>query len=131
MEEADALADHVVVLATGRVIATGTPSELKDEIRGRVVELTLANRGQEEKAAAILQADDIRPSTGESVEVLNFVLLRSGPPLLAILQRLQAGGVNVSDVIVRRPTLDEAFLHLTKKAEVIPEPETEPLRATP
>lgn len=124
MEEADALADHVVVLAGGRVIATGTPSELKDDMRGRVVTLTLADPGQVGKATMILQAADIRPARGETAEALDFVLLRSGPPLLAILQRLHTGGVELNDVIVRRPTLDEAFLDLTGKAKVLSEPES-------
>ena len=123
MEEADALADHVVVLAEGRVIATGTPSELKDDIGGRVVELTLADTGQVGKATVILRAAGIRPVRGEAAEALDFVLLRSGPPLLAVLQRLYAEGIEVNDVIVRRPTLDEAFLDLTGEAEVVSEPE--------
>jgi ABC-type multidrug transport system ATPase subunit len=114
MEEADALADSVVVLARGRVIAAGTPSELKDDIGGRVVELTLADPGQVERATAILAAANTPSSKGDSPESLHFVLLKSTPPLLSILQQLDIEGADVSDVIVRRPTLDEAFLHLTR-----------------
>ncbi len=121
MEEADALADSVVVLAKGRVIATGTPSELKDDIGSRVAELTFADSEQVERASAILAASGILATpTGESLETLEFVLHKSSLPLLAILQRLDAEGTAASNVIVRRPTLDEAFLHLIDTADGIP-----------
>jgi ABC-type multidrug transport system ATPase subunit len=113
MEEADALADSIVVLARGQVIATGTPSQLKDDIGNRVAELTFADADQARKATAILTATGAQPTTGESPETLGFVLHQSSPPLLAILQRLDADGVGTLDVIIRRPSLDEAFLYLT------------------
>jgi ABC-type multidrug transport system ATPase subunit len=117
MEEADALADSIVVLAQGQVIERGTPDGLKDNIGGRAVELTLANSSQRDTAAAVLARSDVPPLPGGSDEVVGCVLLKSSPPLLAILQRLDTEGVEVSDVIVRRPTLDEAFLQLTRKAD--------------
>jgi ABC-type multidrug transport system ATPase subunit len=113
MAEADALADSVVVLARGRVVATGTPSQLKDEVGGRVVELTLNDRRQVDRAASILTTAGVRLNLGENPEAFEFVLRHSSPSLLSILERLHAGGVDVEDAIVRRPTLDEAFLHLT------------------
>jgi ABC-2 type transport system ATP-binding protein len=121
MEEADALADHIVVLARGQVIATGTPSELKNDVGGRAVELTLANPEDARQAVAILATNDILTSAGETSETLDFVLPNAGPPVLAILQSLDAGGVAVTDVIVRRPTLDETFLRLTDTTEGPPE----------
>lgn len=118
MEEADALADSIVVLARGRVIERGTPDALKDNIGGRAVELTLANPFQRDSAMAALARSDVPSLPGSSDEAIGFVLLKSSPPLLTILQRLDADGVEVSDVIVRRPTLDEAFLRLTRKVDV-------------
>jgi dimethylaniline monooxygenase (N-oxide forming) len=118
MEEADALADSVVVLAQGRVIERGTPDALKDDIGGRVVELTLADPFQRDRAIVILAGSDAPSLPGGADEEIGFVLLKSSPPLLTILQRLDADGIEVSDVIVRRPTLDEAFLQLTRKVEV-------------
>jgi ABC-type multidrug transport system ATPase subunit len=125
MEEADVLADLVVVLARGQVIATGTPTELKDDIERRVLALTLADPDQARKAAAILAVLGLVSTVGETPETLDVLLLRSGPPLLAILQRLDTEGVGVSDVIVRRPTLDEAFLRLVGQIDAIPEDEPE------
>lgn len=117
MEEADALARSVVVLAHGQVIERGTPDALKDTIGGRVVELTLADPTRREEAiAALSELGDPSPQA-ERPEVLSFVLLQSSPPLLAILQRLDAEDIELADVIVSRPTLDEAFLHLTRRAD--------------
>ncbi len=118
MEEADVLADSIVVLARGRVIERGTPDALKDNIGGRAVELTLANPFQRQSATAVLARWDVPSLPGGSDEAIGFVLLKSSPPLLTILQRLDTDGVEVSDVIVRRPTLDEAFLQLTRKVDV-------------
>jgi len=122
MEEADALADSIVVLAHGRVIASGTPGELKDQIRGRVVELTMAEPEEIAKTTAILAALDVQPSPGETPDALQIVLPQSGLPLVELLRRLDAQGVAISDVIARRPTLDEAFLHLTSEVERAAEP---------
>lgn len=117
MEEADALAESVIVLARGQVIERGTPDALKDTIGGSVVELTLAHPSQRDETIACLAgAGDLAPPR-EQPELLSFVLLPSSPPLLTILQRLDTCDIAVSDVIVRRPTLDEAFLHLTSGVE--------------
>ena len=68
--------------------------------------------------------------------MLSFVLLKSSPPLLTILQHLDEDDIAVRDVIVRRPTLDEAFLHLTRGGSEMPElpgeslPELEPVLET-
>jgi ABC-2 type transport system ATP-binding protein len=124
MEEADALARSIIVLAHGRVIERGTPDALKDTIGDSVLELTLADPAQRSEAmAALAELGD--PSPRERADVLSFVLLKSSPPLLAILQHLDASGVEVADVIVSRPTLDEAFLHLTRKVDRLLEPEME------
>jgi ABC-2 type transport system ATP-binding protein len=117
MEEADALARSVVVLARGQVIERGTPDALKDTIGGHVVELTLADPARRDEAiAALVELGEPSPPA-EQPEVLSFVLLKSSPPLLAILQCLDADEIELADVIVSRPTLDEAFLHLTRRAD--------------
>jgi len=124
MEEADALAKSVVLLAHGQIIERGTPDSLKDRIGGSVVELTLANPGQRNEALAALAGSGDPSPPGERPEVLGFVLLKSSPSLLTILQRLNADGIAVTDVMVSRPTLDEAFLHLTRQVHA---PRHEPI----
>ena len=117
MEEADALARSVVVLARGQVIERGTPDELKDTIGGRVVELTLADPARREEAIAALARLGEPTPLAEKPQALSYVLLQSSPPLLWILRRLEDEDIELADVIVTRPTLDEAFLHLTRKAD--------------
>ncbi len=126
MQEADALARSIIVLVKGHVLERGTPDELKDSTGSSVLELTLADPGQRDQAMACLAGLGDPSPPRETPEVLSFVLLKSSPPLLTILQRLDTDGVAVSDVIVSRPTLDEAFLHLTRKANDTPDPEPEP-----
>lgn len=117
MEEADALAHSVVVLTLGRVIERGTPDTLKDNIGSRVIELTLADPDQRGLAIDSLAGTGDPSSPGGRSDVLSFVLAKSNPSLLTILQRLSTDGVEVNDVMVSRPTLDEAFLHLTRGLE--------------
>ncbi len=116
MEEADALAGSAILLAQGRIIARGTPDALKDRIGGSVVELTLTDPDQRESALEALEGTTDPSPPGERPEVLSFILLKSSPPLLMILQRLDAEGIAITDVMVSRPTLDEAFLQLTRGA---------------
>lgn len=111
MEEADALADLVVVLAHGRVIATGRADDLKNDIGGRLVELTLEHLTDREKAATILAELDIAVISNE--RGLQFILPTVQPTLHMVLRRLEREAVAVTDAIVRRPTLDEVFRRLT------------------
>jgi len=121
MEEADALARSVVVLTQGQIIERGTPDALKDNIGSSVVELTLADPDQRSLAITSLAESGEPSPPGEKPDVLSFVLVKSSPSLLTILQRLSTDGIEVTDVMVSRPTLDEAFLYLTRKLEETPE----------
>jgi daunorubicin resistance ABC transporter ATP-binding subunit len=128
MEEADALAGSVVVLTRGRIIERGTPDALKDNIGSSVVELTLADPDQRSLAITSLAESGEPSPAGEKPDVLGFVLVKSSPSLLTILQRLSTDGIEVTDVMVSRPTLDEAFLHLTRKLQETPEPQPAGIR---
>lgn len=118
MEEADALADEIVVLANGEVLAAGSPNDLKDDIKGRTVELTFADFGVVDVAEGLLARRGIRGSrVDEDALTLRFVHLPTDGSLLDLLQHLKDRSATVQDLIVRRPTLDEAFLHLTEQSK--------------
>ncbi|PGH44902.1 ABC-2 type transport system ATP-binding protein [Micromonospora sediminicola] len=114
LEEADQLADRVCVLDAGRVVAEGTPEQLKARIGADRVELVVRRAADVPAAATVLER-----ATGAAVTV-DGELRRVDAPvtdriavLTAVLRELTDSGVEVEDVLVRRPTLDEAFLRLT------------------
>jgi ABC-2 type transport system ATP-binding protein len=125
LEEADLLADNIVVIDHGRVIAEGTADMLKSQVGGERLEITVANEAQVGSAVALLTplaAGEVLVDEGRRSIV---VPVSGGAAILAdALRRLDSDGVAVDDVGLRRPTLDDVFLSLTgHAAEIEPEPE--------
>jgi ABC-2 type transport system ATP-binding protein len=119
LEEADRLASGVSVIDHGRVIAEGTPDALKARLGGDRVEVVVDDPGALAAVAEVVG----RVATGE-VDV-DAEALRVGAPvsgraaaLTEAVRALDEAGVAVADIGLRRPTLDEVFLHLTEKEEV-------------
>jgi ABC-2 type transport system ATP-binding protein len=110
LEEADRLADDVVILDRGRVVAHGTPDHLKDAIGVRV-DVAVESAGQLAGARSVLE----RWSAGGIGVDDDRLGLTAGVPAGAVtlpelVRALDEAGVRVHDVGVRRPTLDEVFL---------------------
>jgi ABC-2 type transport system ATP-binding protein len=112
LDEADRLADTIAVIDKGRVIAEGTSDELKDRVGGERLELQLNDRALAPQiAAALAPMSDESPATEDGVVKLT-VRQRSGAIMEAV-RRLDAAGLAVDDIGLRRPTLDDVFLTLT------------------
>jgi ABC-2 type transport system ATP-binding protein len=115
LEEADQLARRIAVIDHGRVIAQGTGDDLKAQVGGEMLQVRLADSDQREEAAqalAELGCGDPRPS--EQQGVLTVPASVDGVSMVAeAASVLRNAGISVSDLALRRPTLDDVFLQLT------------------
>lgn len=114
LEEADALADQVVVIDHGRTIALGSVGELKAGIGRDVIEVVLADVDQLGKAAGLLERLTSGPSiTDSSSRRVRVTANRGMVELSAAIAALEERRIPVEEIALRHPTLDEAFLTLT------------------
>jgi ABC-2 type transport system ATP-binding protein len=125
LDEADQLADRISVIDHGRTIAEGTPSSLKAEVGGDRLEVVAAPVTDLDRVAAICgEAAGAAPEVlAEQATVLAPVTDRVGA-LSAVVSRLQAEGLAIVDISLRRPTLDDVFLGLTGRRPAADAPET-------
>src|SRR5262249_4450960 len=115
LEEADQLADRIAVIDRGQVIAEGTGNELKDRVGGQILEVELASAGQRDRAQAVLAGVGCgAPEPDERPDRRTLPAPRHGLQLVeAAAAGLRRAQIGVSDIGLRRPTLDDVFLQLT------------------
>jgi ABC-2 type transport system ATP-binding protein len=115
LEEADALADSIAVVDHGRIIARGTADELKAQVGGERIEVVVRHADDLRRAVTTLAPDG--GSTCDRHTRRVTVAARGGAQeLVEIVRRLGEAGIEVDDVGLRRPTLDDVFLSLTGHA---------------
>ena len=115
LDEADQLADRIAVVDTGRVIASGSPDELKAEIGSRLDVVVPDVRALPGAAAVLARigTPDIEPEDRR----VSVPVSGGSMTLPSVVLELDRAGVAVEDVALRRPTLDEVFLRLTGKID--------------
>lgn len=114
LEEADQLADSIVVIDKGKVIARGTADELKSRIGGERLELVVASAEDLPTTARVLTGVGSGEANVDEHTRKADVLVDAGPKaLIEALRQLDAQSVTVQDVALHRPTLDDVFLSLT------------------
>jgi ABC-2 type transport system ATP-binding protein len=119
LEEADYLAHKIVVLDQGKVIAEGTSDQLKDRLGGDRVEARVTDPEQFETVAAILaELADGPPHRDELQGRVSIPSRRGARTLIAAARKLAETDVELDDLAVRRPSLDDVFLALTGHAAV-------------
>ncbi len=115
LEEADQLAERIAVIDHGRVIAQGTGSELKDRVGGQILEVELMSSTERELARATLAGIGCgEPEPGERLAQLTLPAPRDGLEMIEdAASALRKANIAVSDLGLRRPTLDDVFLQMT------------------
>ncbi len=114
LEEADYLADHISVIDSGRVIASGTSDELKAQIGGHRVVVSLVRDTDSDAARAVLaQYGTADPTVSDDRRQLDVTVDEGPVALQRVLADLDSHGIALHDAGMRRPTLDDVFLTLT------------------
>jgi ABC-2 type transport system ATP-binding protein len=114
LDEADQLADRIAVIDTGRVIAEGTPEELKTRLGGDRLDVIVHHETELAKAVDIVAAvAATTPETSADDRRVSAPVRDRVGALTDTVRALADAGVAVEDIALRRPTLDEVFMHLT------------------
>lgn len=110
MEEAEYLADNVIVIDHGQIIAEGTVNQLKSKVGAEQVEITLKDSVGMEQALSLLGA---KTTANYDTLTLNIAAPKGVTSLKQVLDKMQDAKVTVESAALRRPTLDDVFLALT------------------
>ncbi|MBI5357732.1 ATP-binding cassette domain-containing protein [Candidatus Saccharibacteria bacterium] len=113
MEEADYLADNIVVIDNGKVIAEGTSDTLKSKVGSDRLELKIAKNSSLEKAEKIIDGKVLNVDKDD--RIISIATKKGAGELRRILEQLEKAKIDVVDVSLHRPTLDDVFLSLTGK----------------
>ena len=114
LEEADELADQIVILNKGKIIAEGTSDELKTKLGGDIVEFELENASDKTRAMDIAcQFSKATPSFNEVTLHLTIPVVHGAKSLVGIAGALNSANLKISTLSLHRPSLDDVFLTLT------------------
>jgi ABC-2 type transport system ATP-binding protein len=123
LDEADALCDRILVIDRGKIVASGTPEALKQQVSGDAVRLSLADPGRRDAVTKVIETLPGATAAEVDGETVTFRVPRGGAILPGLLRSIDSQGVELDGVEVHRPTLDDVFLTMTGRS--LREDETE------
>ncbi len=113
LEEADLLANKIVVIDGGKVIAEGTADQLKKKTGNERLELTISRKSNFKKAQEIVDSGSLQ--VDEKQRMLSIANNRGASQVADILNKLEKAGIKIDSLALHKPTLDDVFLTLTGK----------------
>ena len=115
LEEADELADNIVVIDRGKLLAEGTASELKKTLGADQLELELSDRSKVEQATKLLQSKKVAGKDAEfdQTGTIKFTVKKGVDDLEKAIDTLKAEKIEIAHVSLAQPTLDDVFLNIT------------------
>ncbi len=116
LDEADALCDRILVIDHGSIVAADTPDALKRQVAGDLIELVVHDESHVSTAAAQLARITTDAATDVNGLVVSVRVPSAGGQLPSLLRSLDAAGVGLASIEVRRPTLDDVFLTVTGRS---------------
>jgi ABC-2 type transport system ATP-binding protein len=117
LEEADELADTIAVVDHGRIIARGTADELKSQVGGERIEVVVRDPSRMAETVDLLAPGALgRPDVDQHTRRITVPTSGGAAHLVEVVRDLDAHGVDIDDIGLRRPTLDDVFLSLTGHA---------------
>lgn len=129
LEEADQLANQIVVLDHGNVIAKGTSNELKSQVGGDRIEIVVESTNDVSKAAVAIAQFGSAPAITENLTKTILLPVAGGSTAIVnIVRKLDENQISIADIALRRPTLDDVFLSLTGHATENTEENSEPTK---
>jgi ABC-2 type transport system ATP-binding protein len=114
LEEADRLADEIAIISKGRIVAQGTPSDLKREVGDEVVELQFGSSADAASADAALAA--VAPNRQVGGRELRLYFGRAAENVPELVRALDAAGIRLQGLTIEQPSLDDVFLRVTGEA---------------
>ena len=112
LEEVDALSDRISIIDHGKVMATGTSEELKSNLRGDVIQVTVKSENDVEKVMAFPESVDSKLTEPNTVRLK---VSNSDEELPKLISYINANSIQITKLSVQKPSLDDVFLEITGK----------------